>query len=199
MTLLPSLDPGSSGYVSSLRCLGTRILLHQRAMRDKSKMRNFVLYGRALSMPKASQGRMAAAHVCAKAARRMSHKWWSRTGSNRRPEACKATALPTELRPHFLLSLKRQSQPHRPEGSQGRTAAAHVCAKATRRMSHKMVGLGGLEPPTSRLSSARSNQLSYKPKLSRAAHDKSPRALAREELMALVHREERETKTAISR
>ena len=30
-------------------------------------------------------------------------KWWSRTGSNRRPEACKATALPTELRPliHF--------------------------------------------------------------------------------------------------
>ena len=26
-------------------------------------------------------------------------KWWSRTGSNRRPEACKATALPTELRP----------------------------------------------------------------------------------------------------
>ena len=28
-----------------------------------------------------------------------------------------------------------------------------------------MVGLGGLEPPTSRLSSARSNQLSYKPDL----------------------------------
>jgi hypothetical protein len=27
-----------------------------------------------------------------------------------------------------------------------------------------LVGLGGLEPPTSRLSSARSNQLSYKPK-----------------------------------
>ena len=29
-------------------------------------------------------------------------RWWSRTGSNRRPEACKATALPTELRPHFV-------------------------------------------------------------------------------------------------
>ena len=27
----------------------------------------------------------------------------------------------------------------------------------------ELVGLGGLEPPTSRLSSARSNQLSYKP------------------------------------
>ena len=36
----------------------------------------------------------------------------------------------------------------------------------------KMVGLGRLELPTSRLSSARSNQLSYKPKLSRAAHEK---------------------------
>jgi hypothetical protein len=36
-----------------------------------------------------------------------------------------------------------------------------------------MVGLGGLEPPTSRLSSARSNQLSYKPDLSgRRAEDR---------------------------
>jgi hypothetical protein len=30
-------------------------------------------------------------------------------------------------------------------------------------LAERMVGLGGLEPPTSRLSSARSNQLSYKP------------------------------------
>ena len=27
--------------------------------------------------------------------------WWSQTGSNRRPEACKATALPTELWPLY--------------------------------------------------------------------------------------------------
>jgi hypothetical protein len=33
----------------------------------------------------------------------------------------------------------------------------------TIRFSPNLVGLGGLEPPTSRLSSARSNQLSYKP------------------------------------
>ncbi len=26
-------------------------------------------------------------------------RWWRRTGSNRRPQACKASALPTELRP----------------------------------------------------------------------------------------------------
>lgn len=29
----------------------------------------------------------------------MMTKWWSRTGSNRRPPACKAGALPAELRP----------------------------------------------------------------------------------------------------
>ena len=38
--------------------------------------------------------------------------WWSRTGSNRRPEACKATALPTELRPrnesHLGKTLEQQ-------------------------------------------------------------------------------------------
>ena len=30
---------------------------------------------------------------------RSSEGWWSRSGSNRRPQACKARALPTELRP----------------------------------------------------------------------------------------------------
>ena len=29
-------------------------------------------------------------------------KWWSLAGSNRRPSACKADALPAELRPHCL-------------------------------------------------------------------------------------------------
>ena len=66
--------------------------------------------------------------------------WWSQTGSNRRPEACKATALPTELWP-------RQSN----------------LTRTRLNAQSKMVGLGGLEPPTSRLSSARSNQLSYRP------------------------------------
>ena len=32
-------------------------------------------------------------------------EWWSRTGSNRRHPACKAGALPAELRPQFLRTL----------------------------------------------------------------------------------------------
>src|SRR5215203_7562832 len=35
---------------------------------------------------------------------RIPKKWWSLSGSNRRPEACKATALPAELRPRFCLA-----------------------------------------------------------------------------------------------
>lgn len=37
----------------------------------------------------------------------MKEKWWSQTGSNRRPHACKARALPTELWPQG--KLKRSS------------------------------------------------------------------------------------------
>ena len=31
-------------------------------------------------------------------------KWWSLAGSNRRPSACKADALPAELRPHYSIA-----------------------------------------------------------------------------------------------
>src|SRR6187401_1467562 len=68
--------------------------------------------------------------------------WWSQTESNRRPPACKAGALPTELWPRIAAPAKRE-----------------------------LVGLGRFELPTSRLSSARSNQLSYRPR----AHARYPR------------------------
>jgi hypothetical protein len=68
--------------------------------------------------------------------------WWSQTGSNRRPPACKAGALPTELWPRTGTHAPRRPEP---------------------RTRESLVGLGRLELPTSRLSSARSNQLSYKP------------------------------------
>jgi hypothetical protein len=77
--------------------------------------------------------------------------WWSQTGSNRRPPACKAGALPTELWPRAVIgdqySVTRQP----------RLITGHWL------LITGMVGLGRFELPTSRLSSARSNQLSYKP------------------------------------
>ena len=48
---------------------------------------------------------------------------------------------------------------HAPMGA----AAGRPCGLVVRHAWQSLVGLGGLEPPTSRLSSARSNQLSYKP------------------------------------
>jgi hypothetical protein len=66
--------------------------------------------------------------------------WWSQAGSNRRPSACKADALPAELWP-----------PMRPF----RLRLDIFC--------RILVGLGGLEPPTSPLSGVRSNHLSYRP------------------------------------
>src|SRR5205085_3762087 len=71
----------------------------------------------------------------------------------------------------------------------------------------KVVGLGRLELPTSRLSSARSNQLSYKPltlfqKRSRGmlAHNRfAPDGQHKRSPWRVFVREERETKTAKSR
>ena len=65
--------------------------------------------------------------------------WWRMTGSNRRPPACKAGALPAELIPQesrcrFVFGLQH------------------------------LVGLVGFEPTTPALSTQCSNQLSYRPK-----------------------------------
>ena len=61
--------------------------------------------------------------------------WWRMTGSNRRPPACKAGALPAELIP----------------------------LKLSHEISEDLVGLVGLEPTTPALSRRCSNQLSYRP------------------------------------
>ena len=64
---------------------------------------------------------------------RLASCWWRWPGSNRRPTACKAVALPAELHPP-------------PPGA-----------------ARRLVGLTRLELVTSRLSGARSNHLSYRP------------------------------------
>ena len=101
-------------------------------------------------------------------------RWWSLTVSNRRPPACKAGALPAELRPPAVHEAP-QGPPADPPPTRREATKVDRCSKST-----PMVGLGRLERPTSRLSSARSNQLSYKPT--------SP--------LKAVHDKERETKTA---
>jgi hypothetical protein len=58
----------------------------------------------------------------------------------------------------------------------------------------RLVGLGRFELPTSRLSSARSNQLSYKPNARNRLQD-----LVKDRPLAWLVREERETETAASR
>ena len=87
--------------------------------------------------------------------------WWSQTGSNRRPHACKARALPAELWPRTRRRMLWAG-----------------CDRSRQRGStlDQVVGLGRLELPTSRLSSARSNQLSYKPQAQASPCAKPSRA-----------------------
>ena len=142
--------PIQLGSISSLRCQKSRTLLSIQTSRCEVMFR-----GRRLNTCKHSVGDQTI--------------WWSQTGSNRRPHACKARALPAELWPR------------------NQKTNAH---------SMSVVGLGRLELPTSRLSSARSNQLSYKP----LTHIQSrTRDSARLQPQRVFVREERETKTAKSR
>ena len=74
------------------------------------------------------------------------------TGSNRRPPACKAGALPAELIPRF------QTQDARPKNQEFFSCILQLVSCFS-----QLVGLAGFEPATPRLSSVCSNQLSYKP------------------------------------
>ena len=78
--------------------------------------------------------------------RRLNH-WWRMTGSNRRPPACKAGALPAELIPQYPVRYRI------------------ACRLASCLALQHLVGLVGLEPTTPALSTQCSNQLSYRPKL----------------------------------
>ena len=125
-------DVADTDDVSSLRCQNqsSRTAIRRRVERDFRCQTNLI----------EAIGRSALAI--------MQPIWWSQTGSNRRPHACKARALPTELWPRSLTAI---------------TMPEHASEQG-------MVGLGRLELPTSRLSSARSNQLSYKPDRCTADH-----------------------------
>ena len=46
-------------------------------------------------------------------------RWWSQTGSNRRPHACKARALPTELWPQTFAQAQLRARPIERPGQNG--------------------------------------------------------------------------------
>ena len=114
-----------------------------------------------------------------------------RVSSAPRSRLAKPSASPRQLLGARTSTLAR---PHREAmlGAKRRRADARAFFLIS------MVGLGGLEPPTSRLSSARSNQLSYKPELWRPSPEPlrpKPKATNR----ARPSKEEREAKAAASR
>ena len=96
--------------------------------------------------------------------------WWSRTGSNRRPEACKATALPTELRPRST-GARAPLENGLPSRSSEVSASASSKLRRDSLLANlasldklrRLVGLARFELATSPLSGVRSNQLSYRP------------------------------------
>ena len=105
--------------------------------------------------PAASPSRRTVSCQTCSLVRRCSRQcWWSQTGSNRRPHACKARALPTELWPLPAPGLR--------EACQSQIGLPHEAA-----LQRSVVGPGRLELPTSRLSGVRSNHLSYGPSGSR--------------------------------
>jgi hypothetical protein len=85
--------------------------------------------------------------------------WWSQTGSNRRPHACKARALPTELWPLLRPFGALEGAPLRVSLPVERGEPVLRSPKGE----GGMVGPGRLELPTLRLSGVRSNHLSYGP------------------------------------
>ena len=90
---------------------------------------------------------------------------WRRPGSNRQPPACKAGALPVELRPPWAV-MSSGWRPDRGRRSPERTASPQPAPVGTR----------GFEPRTSALSELRSNQLSYAPVQTGAGILAHPRA-----------------------
>jgi hypothetical protein len=87
--------------------------------------------------------------------------------------------------------------PGRPQRTDNRRRTFRPPSSVLRRPT--MVGLGGLEPPTSRLSSARSNQLSYKPLAENGGRRTDDRKASVLRRPFSVVRKERETKAARSR
>ncbi len=151
-------------FTMSEKPAGTAMTQDVTAYRDR---RN--LYSTTLSR----RSRMATS--TARRIERPAREWWSQSGSNRRPPACKAGALPAELWPQVFSggpentrthNISRQRNAQRSSLRRQARAVGHADrfrARVATSLTKQLVGLGRLELPTSPLSGVRSNQLSYRP------------------------------------
>ena len=91
--------------------------------------------------------------------------WWRMTGSNRRPPACKAGALPAELIPpvDHRKCLREPSRARRSIAPHTHWYASDATTPPCAGYREHLVGLDGFEPSTPALSRRCSNQLSYRP------------------------------------
>ena len=93
----------SAGHIHSSRCRTTRPVSTGRCASRRGRWRILVC-GRG--------GRSEAVPIRPSRLAPPPKRWWSKTGSNRRPHACKARALPTELLPlRRKLALSTEGQP----------------------------------------------------------------------------------------
>jgi hypothetical protein len=92
------------GSISSLRCQKSRTSLPIQTSGCETMFSRTIWSrrsGLSPSSPSATPGTLCLSVPRGRATRSpKGEAWWSLSGSNRRPHACKARALPAELRPH---------------------------------------------------------------------------------------------------
>ncbi len=71
-------------------------------------------------------------------------QWWSQSGSNRRPPACKAGALPAELWPHAFESTERDTELR--HAGLCSLDAGHLCGRLDRQLSCLYVSKEVIQP-----------------------------------------------------
>ena len=86
-------------------------LLRDRPPSSRHRFQNpFTMSKNADARPRTGQSRISVSSP--------GESWWSQSGSNRRPQACKASALPTELWPHMTAWWAEEELNLRPHAYQ---------------------------------------------------------------------------------
>jgi hypothetical protein len=129
------------GSISSLRCQKSRTRVRWDATCEVMFSRTISLVRQSARLRSSSYAGHASIAMPAAPRIAKGEAWWSQTGSNRRPHACKARALPAELCPQTMVGLGRLERPtsplsgvrsnhlsYRPESLHPRTRARSAAA-----------------------------------------------------------------------